>query len=126
MSNISKKKKQLSIPLETLLIESIQEKKGHQIAQLNLTKLDDAITNHFIVCHGNSTTQVKAIANFITENVKKLTGEIPMHFEGLQNAEWVLIDYIDVVVHVFVKEKRFFYNLEELWSDAEVTEYEDV
>jgi len=126
LSNTSKKKKSPSIPLETLLIESIQEKKGHQIVQLDLAKIEDSITDNYIICHGNSTTQVKAIANFITENVKKQTGEMPWHLEGLQNSEWVLIDYIDVVVHVFLNEKRFLYNLEELWSDAEITEFEDV
>ncbi len=100
------------------VIDSIQDKKGEEIVHMDLTALPDAVTDHFIVCHADSTTQVRAIGNHIVENVFEKTGIRPLGKEGFDNAEWILVDYMNVVVHVFYKEKRYFYQLEDLWHDA--------
>ena len=107
------------------IIDCIQEKKGEDLVKLDLTKLVEAPTDTFIICHGESTTQVKAIADNILTEIKKRTGIRPNHVEGQQNATWILIDYFDVVVHIFNSEAREFYQLEALWSDAEVSRYEE-
>ena len=111
--------------LNDSIIESIQDKKGRGIVCLDLTQINDAITDFFIICEADSTTQVKAISDHITKNVKDKTGEVPWHTEGYENLEWVLVDYVNVVVHIFHHTKREFYQLEELWSDAVVTTYDD-
>lgn len=109
--------------LSNCVIECIQEKKGEELVKLDLRELDEAPADIFIICHGESTTQVKAISDHILTEVKKKTGEKPKHIEGQQNATWILIDYFDVVVHIFNTEAREFYQLEALWSDAEVTAF---
>lgn len=116
-----KSKKQavsLQYSLTELVIDSILDKKGEEIVHLDLTTLSDAVADHFIICHADSTTQVRAIGNHIVENVLEKTGERPFSKEGFDNAEWIIIDFMDVVVHVFYKEKRYFYQLEDLWHDA--------
>jgi ribosome-associated protein len=100
------------------VVKGIQEKKGKDIVCLDLRKIKNAVCDWFIVCHGDSTTQVDAIADSVVEETRKETGEKPWHQEGKENALWVLIDYVDVVVHVFEKEAREFYGLESLWADA--------
>ncbi|MDX1478069.1 MAG: ribosome silencing factor [Saprospiraceae bacterium] len=110
--------------LNQLIINSISDTKGKRIIKLDLTELDDAPTDYFIVCQGDSTTQIRAIAENIRLKVKEETGEHPAHYEGLGNARWICIDYFDTVVHVFYPETRAFYALEELWSDAFMTEYD--
>ena len=107
------------------LVELIQDKKGRDIKSLDLRKIPEAITDYFIVCHGDSSTQVKAIIDNIHKKVKEDRGEAPHHVEGTARSEWAIIDYTDVVVHVFLKEMRDHYQLEDLWSDAVVTEFED-
>lgn len=107
------------------IINGIQEKKGFDITKLDLRKVSGAITDFFIICTGNSDTQVGAIAESVVEEVLKSTKELPWHKEGLTNKEWVLLDYVNIVVHVFKKEKREFYDLESLWGDAEFSYYED-
>lgn len=102
------------------IIESIDEKKGKDIITLDLTKIQNAVADYFIICHGDSRTQVETIAGFIEENVERLTGQKPDHKEGMENAEWILIDYLNVIVHIFVEETRRRYGLENLWGDAEV------
>ena len=102
-------------------IEGILEVKGKNISVLDLRKLKNRVCDFYVVCHAESKTQVNAIANSVDVIVKKLTDENPYHTEGMQNAEWVLIDYVNVVVHIFQTEARYFYNLEALWADAEVT-----
>jgi ribosome-associated protein len=87
--------------------------------KLNLAKVPNSITDYFIICHGNSRSQVEAIADSVEAEVKKATGANPWHKEGYENAEWILIDYFDVVVHIFLEESRGFYKLEKLWADAE-------
>lgn len=127
---IEKKQEQVinttPINLTDCIIESIREKKGEDIVKIDLSKINEAVTNTFIICHAASTVQVKAISDFIIENVKEKVGERPQHYEGYQNLEWVLIDYIDIVVHIFLDQKRSYYQLEELWSDAVMVEYSDV
>ena len=113
------KKKSYILELNRTIIQSIEEKKGETIISLDLRKIEEAVTDFFIICEASSTTQVKAIA----ENVIEKTNEKPWHIEGFEHLEWVLLDYVDVVVHIFIKEKRAFYQLEELWSDAVTTEY---
>lgn len=108
-----------------LIIEAIQEKKGHDIVKMDLRGLD-ASTDFFIVCHGTSDTQVKAIANGIAYDIKKQTGQLPNHTEGMKNGTWVLVDYFNVIIHIFYKDTREFYGLEDLWSDAVVTEYKNL
>ena len=109
--------------LKDLIIESIEDKKGEGITLINLTEVTDAISDYFIICHADNTPQVRAIADNVSFNVKKEIRELPLHVEGMNNLEWVLIDYFNIVVHVFYKEKREFYNIEELWNDGKITEY---
>ncbi len=110
--------------LNKLIIDGILDLKGKDIIQLNLKALEEASTDFFIICHGESHTQVNAIADHIIGRIKKETGLVPFHMEGRKNANWVLIDYFDTVVHIFHKETRDFYKLENLWSDAELTSFE--
>lgn len=112
--------------LNALIIDSIQDIKGKNIVQIDLRQLDDAPTNFFIICEGDSTTQVKAIADNIYGRLKKEDALLPLHFEGQKNALWILLDYFNVVVHIFYKEKRSFYELEVLWGDGIFTEYQNL
>lgn len=107
-----------------IIVKAIQEKKGEKIVSLDLRKIPEAISDYFIVCEASSTTQVRAIADNVQEMVKKQTAELPYHHEGYQVMQWVLIDYINVVVHVMQPETRKFYKLEEMWSDAVLQEYD--
>ena len=102
------------------IVHGILEKKGKDVLVVNLKGLHNAITDYFIIATGDSNTQVEAIANSVHEEVKKATGENPFHTEGYINAEWILLDYVNMVVHVFQPEARSFYQLEKLWSDGEV------
>jgi ribosome-associated protein len=103
-----------------LIIEAIREKKGHQIVTIDLTEVENSICDIFIICHGESVTQVDAIADSIERKMKKEGSIRAHHVEGLQNSQWVLIDYFDILVHVFLEEYREFYKLEELWADGKV------
>lgn len=105
------------------IIHAIQEKKGSHIISLDLRKIPEAIADFFIICEADSTTQVKAIADFVEEHVRAATEEAPYHHEGHQGAQWVLVDYVNIVVHVMLPETRKFYKLEEMWSDAETEEH---
>ena len=106
-----------------LIVESIQDIKGKKIVKLDLRGLDATPTDFFIICQGESNTQVKSIADNIRKRVKEELGLLPSHAEGVQDGLWALMDYFNVVVHVFHPEKRAFYDLENLWSDAAFTEY---
>ena len=105
-----------------IIINSIQEKKGYDIVCLDLRKSEGAICDFFIICHGNSTTQVRAIADFVDKEVSKSHGYKPWSKEGYENMQWVLLDYVDVVAHVFMPESREFYDIESLWGDAKITQ----
>ena len=107
------------------IIHAIQEKKGNEVVSLDLRKIPEAVSDFFIICSANSNTQVKAIADFVEEQVSKACGEIPFKHEGHQAAQWVLIDYVNVVVHIMQTEPRKFYRLEEMWSDAPKLEHRD-
>jgi len=109
-----------------LILDSIQDIKGKKLVKLDLRELDDTPTDFFIICEGESNTQVKAIAQNVRKRVKEETGMLPTHMEGLDAGVWVLVDYFNVVVHVFHPEKRTFYDLENLWSDAAFTEYDSL
>ena len=113
-----KNRKETSI-LTDQVIEAMQEKKGYDIVTLDLSKIENSVCKMFVICHGTSKTQVGAISDEVYAYVKKNNGQTPWHMEGYQNAEWILLDYVDVVVHVFTEETRKFYNLEGLWADAE-------
>jgi len=100
------------------VIAGIQEIKGSGIVKLDLSKIENSVCAKFIICSGNSATQVQAIAESVEEFVKKQVNQKPWHREGYQNAEWILLDFVNVVVHVFNDATRKFYNLEGLWADA--------
>ena len=106
-----------------LIIKAIQEKKGEQIVSLDLRKIPEAVSDYFIVCQATTTIQVKAIADHVEDTIKKQLGELPYRHEGYHALQWVLIDYVNVVVHVMQPEARKFYKLEEMWSDAPLQEY---
>jgi ribosome-associated protein len=107
------------------IINAIQEKKGGKIVSLDLRKIPEAVADFFIICQANSNTQIKAIADFIEEDVKDKCGEAIYKHEGRQAQQWILIDYINIVVHIMLPEPRKFYQLEEMWSDAAVMEHND-
>jgi ribosome-associated protein len=111
--------------LKKVIIDAALDKKAHDLVELDLRKVEEAVADHFIVCHGDSSTQVNAIANNVIDEVKIQTGEMPYSKEGMRNGEWVLIDFGYIVVHIFYREKRDHYQLEELWSDAKLIEYRD-
>ncbi len=112
--------------LSACIIKGIQEKKGENIVVLDLQTVDGAVTDFFVICEGNSNTQVDAIKDSIEEEVRKALGEKPWHIEGTSNLEWVLLDYVNVVAHVFQKDKRAHYNLEGLWADADTKQIEAI
>ncbi len=100
------------------IIHAIQEKKGENIISLDLRKVNEAVADFFIICEASSQPQVRAISEFVEQEMKKKCDEYPYRHEGLKNLQWVLIDYVNVVVHVMLPETRKFYKLEEMWSDA--------
>lgn len=112
--------------LTNLIVDCIQDIKGQNIVKLDLREVEDAPTDFFIICEGESTTQISAIANNIHKRLKEEVDLHPSHREGLESARWVLVDYFDIVVHVFYPETREFYDIEDLWSDASITEYQNL
>lgn len=112
---------QQTTALVDAVIDGMQEKKAKNITIVNLSEIENTVADFFVICDADSKTHVEAIADSVDEVVEKTTGERPFHAEGYENAEWILIDYINVVVHVFQKETRDYYNLEALWADAEIT-----
>ncbi len=108
------------------ITKGIQEKKGQRIVVADLANIDGAICNYFVICQGNSPSQVEAITESIGELARKELGEKPATVAGLENAQWVAMDYGDVLVHVFLPDVRSYYDLEHLWEDAELTEIEDI
>ena len=111
--------------LNHLIIDAIQDIKGKNIVSIDLRRIDDAPTDFFIVCEGDSSTQVKAIADNIQRRLKTELGISPNHTEGMEGAKWILVDYFQILIHVFYPETRAFYDIEELWSDAPSTEHKD-
>ena len=112
--------RQDSDTLADLVVRGMQDKKASDIVVLNLKELKNAVADYFIICSANSDTQLDAVARSVEEEIEKVTGESPWQTEGRTNREWVLLDYVDVVVHVFLRDRRKFYALEELWGDADI------
>jgi len=113
-----RKKSETSGMLADIIVKGMQEKFGLDIVKLNLSGIPNSITDYFVICHGASRSQVDAIADSVQAEVKKAVGGSPSHKEGFENCEWILLDYFDVVVHIFQEDKRGFYQLEKLWADA--------
>jgi len=111
--------------LLTLILKGIEEVKGNDITILDLREIDTAVCDYFIICNGNSNTQVNAIVNSVQKVVSKEIQDKPWHVEGAENGEWVLMDYVSIVVHVFQKHIREYYNIEDLWGDAKFTVLEN-
>ena len=107
------------------IIAAIQEKKGISIVSLDLRKIKEAVADFFIICEAGNQPQIRAIADNVESRVKEKCDENPYHHEGFQNLQWVLIDYVNVVVHIMLPENRRFYKLEEMWSDAVSEEHDD-
>lgn len=108
-----------------IILEAIKEKKGKDITSIDLSNVQNAVADCFVICHGESTTQVDAIADEIEDKLKKEVKVRPHHVEGRDNSQWILLDYFDTLVHVFLEEKRSFFNLEELWADGEIEKIKD-
>lgn len=111
--------------LEKLIIEGIEEKKGDKIAIINLSKFEMAGAPKLIICQGRSTSNVSAIADSIREYVQKHNGPKPYNYDGYRNCQWIVIDYGEIMVHVFLPEQRELYNIEGLWADAPITYIEE-
>jgi ribosome-associated protein len=107
------------------IIKAIQDKKGENIVSLDLRKIPEAVADFFIICEATSQPQVRAIADQVEDEVNRQCGESPYHHEGKEKLQWVLVDYVDIVVHVMLPESRKFYKLEDMWSDAALEEHND-
>lgn len=118
--------KNISSPDEliSLIVQAIEDIKGQNISLLDLRNIENTVCDYFIICNGNSNTQVNAIVSSVQKNVSKNIREKPYQIEGVENAEWILMDYVNVVVHVFQKHKREYYDIDNLWGDAKITEIE--
>lgn len=106
------------------IVKGIQEVKGREILTVDLRNIPNSVSDFFVICHGTSDTQVEAIARSVEETVESELNEKPVHKEGTESANWILLDYFNVVVHIFQPETREYYNLEKLWADADVKEIE--
>ena len=122
---MSKRKLDVSDILLETVIEGIQEVKGRDTAILDLKKIETAVCKYFVICSGTSNTHVSSITDSVKKIVSKEIQEKPWHIEGLNTSEWVLLDYSDIVVHVFQKQTREFYRLEDLWGDAKIRTIEN-
>ncbi|MDQ3072499.1 MAG: ribosome silencing factor [Bacteroidota bacterium] len=112
--------------LTHVIVEAMQEKKAKDIVALDLRELDSRVVDKFIICHADNDRQVDAIAKAVEDNVQEKLGERVWHREGYENKEWILLDYVNIAVHVFLAEKRGFYALETLWGDAALETFDDV
>ena len=112
--------------LSQVVVKGMQEMKAEEIVVMDLRKVNNAVADFFVLCSGNSDTHIDSIAESIDIEVNKVSGENPWHREGYNNKIWVLLDYVDVVAHVFNHDKREFYALESLWGDAKITKYDEV
>ncbi|WNJ15970.1 ribosome silencing factor [Pontibacter sp. G13] len=112
--------------LTDLVIEGLQNLKGKEIVRMDLSQTDGAMTDYFVICTGTSDTHVSALADSVLKTVKEQSGDIPISKEGMDVCEWVLIDYVNVIVQIFLKEKREFYRLESLWGDADIERIPDM
>ena len=108
------------------IIEAAQDKKAKDLLYIDLSKTDNSVTTYFVICSGSSTTQVDGIFDNVVDKVIEDLGVKPHHKEGYENSEWILIDYFDIVVHIFIEPLRGFYKLEDLWADGKITRFEDI
>ena len=131
MSALATRKKKSTVRLTKnsklikTIINAIQEKKGENIISLDLRKVNEAVADFFIICEASNQPQVRAIADFVEHQLQEKCDEYPYRHEGMKNLQWVLIDYVNVVVHVMLTETRKFYKLEEMWSDAVAHEHDE-
>ncbi len=125
MTEVKTKREISSEELSQLVVKGMQERKASNIVVMDMRKVKNAFTDYFVVASGTSDTQVEAIAESVDKEVWEATRNNPRSTEGKANREWILVDYYDVIVHVFKKDRREFYKLEELWGDAEFTYIED-
>ena len=125
MTEVETKREISSEELSQLVVKGMQERKASNIVVMDMRKVKNAFTDYFVVASGTSDTQVEAIAESVDKEVWEATRNNPRSTEGKANREWILVDYYDVIVHVFKKDRREFYKLEELWGDAEFTYIED-
>jgi ribosome-associated protein len=109
--------------LRDCIVNAMLEKKAENVVSIDLRKFNNRMAEMFIVCHGLSTTQVEAIADYVEEMTVKQMKQKPFHREGFENKEWILLDFFDIVVHIFLEEKRDFYSIEQLWGDGEILKY---
>lgn len=114
------KKKEAADILANVIIDGMLENKAKDILSLDLKDIESAVCDYFIICHGTSNTHISAIANAVIKETSKVLNDKPWHKEGLENGEWVLLDYGNVVAHIFQRDVREFYNIERLWGDAEI------
>ena len=122
---MNKDKEISSRELSEIVVRGMLEKKAQNIVVMDLKNIKNSVADYFIICSGNSDTQVDSISTSVDQEVYKETKQNPWHKEGFQNKEWVLLDYVDVVAHVFLRDKRKFYDLESLWGDAVSTTVEE-
>ena len=120
-SMAKRKKENENIALLKAIIDGLEEKKGHNIVVLDFVGFTQAVCDYFVICHSTSKVQAQALSESVEEIVKKTTGIRVSRREGVQNAEWILLDYFNIVVHIFIEEKRDFYKLEQLWADAKIS-----
>jgi len=117
--------KEQTTSLLDAIVQGMQDKKAKNITVINLIGLEHRVADYFVICDADSSTHVSAIADSTEESAIKKTGEKPYHSEGYQNAEWILVDYVNIVAHIFMRETREFYNIEALWADGEITHIAD-
>ena len=122
---MNKTGRERSEKLFDVIIEAIRNKKGKEIVSINLSKIENSVCEYFIICTGDSTTQVDAIAEEIKVKTKEKLNNPVDHIEGQTNARWILMDYINIVIHVFLPEQRTFYHLEDLWADGEILKHDE-
>ena len=112
--------------LVNTIVEGIQNRKGKRIVIADLTEIEDTICDYFVICQGNSPSQVMAIVDSIRDSARENMGAKPYAIDGLKNSQWVALDYGEIIVHIFLPEEREYYNLENLWADSKLTELEDI
>jgi len=111
--------------LVTSIVESMQNKRGHDVVTIDLRKINSSVCDYFVICSATSDRQVKAIADSVDEDMVEQYNTKPARKQGYENAQWIILDYLDVVIHIFQQEYRDFYRLEDLWADAEIKTYND-
>ncbi len=122
---MKKKDSEQEEQLLDVIIETMKSKKGKEIVSIDLTKINNSVCDYFVICHGDSTTQVGAITDEVRKKTKEILNISVDHIEGEQNSSWVLMDFSGIVVHIFLREQRLFYHLEDLWADGVITKHED-